>query len=60
MGMTATVTLECDNCETDVTEDLELSQSPEDMIDQQGWYLTGPTLTRLLCEDCYEKEEGDG
>lgn len=57
MAISATVHLECDTCGADVDEDLEQSQSAEDIIDREGWTLTGPLMDWLLCPDCDKEED---
>lgn len=57
MGFTAEIHMTCDGCGTDETTELERGQSPDEAIDTEGWYWGGTLLDRLLCGDCYEKEE---
>lgn len=58
MSFNATLHLECDGCSVEEDLDLEKGDSPEDACDKEGWFFTGTLLDRLLCGDCYEKEEG--
>lgn len=61
MAWTATVQLECDDCGTEVDEDLdrsdELNTSAENVIDAEGWSWSGSLSDKLLCPDCAEKED---
>jgi Fe2+ or Zn2+ uptake regulation protein len=58
MAWRADVYLICDKCGEDMTVEVEkIDQSPEDIIDAEGWMLTDTLLDKLLCTDCAEEEE---
>lgn len=59
MGINATVTITCDNCEEEETFDMEKGESPEDIADRENYQLRGTLLDRILCEGCAEEEEDD-
>lgn len=57
MAMSASVHLECDLCGAEEDHDLEAGESPEDIVDREGWQLTGILLDRLACPQCDEDED---
>jgi len=52
----AEVVLTCDNCGADENFELKVDQTPEDMVDDEGWSRVGILLDKLLCPDCAEDE----
>jgi hypothetical protein len=60
MPLTATATLICDECNDEVTADLENDSTADDAVDQEGWVwsteMRGRITRRLLCEECAEAE----
>lgn len=57
MSLTAVVTMECEGCGAEYADDLAKDQTPNDLVDQEGWNWAGVLLDKLLCDTCFEKED---
>lgn len=56
MGIDIQLFVTCDDCGGEHSDNLEVDEKAESILEAAGWVVESTLPIRILCDDCFEKE----